>query len=113
MKNKIKPNYLEKIPSVKQDVTWNVDDKYIVTVRIENKGIANRLAQILLKKPRFSYIKLDEFGSFVWSQIDGKKDIVVIGELVRKQFGEKAEPLYERLSQYFKTLENCKFITLN
>ena len=30
-----------------------------------------------------------------------------------EHFGEKAEPLYERLSQYFQILENYKFITFN
>ncbi len=111
MKRKILQNYLEKIPVERKEITWKQDENNIVILEIENRGVANRIAQRLLKKPKISYIHLDEFGSFVWLQIDGKRDIIAIGQNVREHFGEKAEPLYERLAQYFKTLENYKFIS--
>ena len=50
-------------------------------------------------------------GSFIWQQIDGEKSILQIGELVQEAFGEKAEPLYERLAQYMKILYGKGFIT--
>ena len=34
-------------------------------------------------------------GSFVWPLMDGEKDIVTLGTMVKAHFGEKAEPLYE------------------
>ena len=68
--------------------------------------------KLLAKKPKISYIHLDEFGSFVWRQIDGERDIIKIGEAVKEHFGEKAEPLYERLAQYFKILESYGFVFL-
>ena len=111
MKTKNTQNYLEKIPVKRQEIAWKQDENNIVTLEIQNRGVANRIAQKLLKKPKISYIHLDEFGSFVWLQIDGKRDIIAIGESVREHFGEKAEPLYERLAQYLKTLESYKFIT--
>ncbi len=105
---KANDNYLEKIPS-KGDITFTTDDKGVITLEVENKGVMNKFAQILFKKPKVSYIHLDEFGSFVWSEIDGEKDILKIGEAVKARFGDKAEPLYERLSQYIKTLEQYGF----
>mgnify|MGYP002513593675 CR=1 FL=1 len=110
-KNVISKNYLEKKPIRKNGLNWTKDEKGIVTLEIENKGVFNRLAQKLLKKPKISYIHLDETGSFIWPLIDGEKDIIALGELVEEHFGEKAHPLYERLSQYFKILENYGFIT--
>lgn len=107
---KSKENYLEKIPVRKSEIKWNTDEKGNVTLEIENKGFFNFLAQKLLKKPRVSYIHLDEMGSFVWPLIDGEKDIFAIGKEVETHFGEKANPLYERLSQYFEILKNYKFI---
>ena len=77
---------------------------------MENKGIANRIMQKLIKKPKTSYIHLDEMGSFIWPLMDGERDILEIGKFVEEHFGEKANPLYERLSQYFKTLEKYNFI---
>ena len=54
---------------------------------------------------------LDENGSFVWPIIDGEKNIIAIGESVKEKFGEKAEPLYERLAKFFQILESYNFIT--
>ena len=108
---KQKENYLEKIPCHKVGLNWSQDEKGIVTLEMENRGVANFLMQKLFKKPRVSYIHLEEFGSFIWLQIDGKRDIIAIGELVKSQFGEKAEPLYERLGTYIKTLQTNGFIT--
>ena len=70
----------------------------------------NKIAQVLFKKPKVSYIHLDEMGSFIWQHIDGESDIIKIGESVKDHFGEKAEPLYERLAKYIQTLEAYKFI---
>ena len=49
-------------------------------------------------------------GSFVWPLIDGEKDIVALGKLVEEHFGEKANPLYERLAKYFQILDSYGFI---
>ncbi len=112
MKRNKSENYLEKIPARREDISWGADDKGIVTLEIENKGIFNRIAQKLFKKPKISYIHLDENGSFIWQQIDGETDILKIGEAVHEHFGEKAEPLYERLAQFIKILETYRFIIL-
>jgi len=106
-------NYLEKIPVRNPDINWKTDDEGKVTLEIENKGVFNRIFQVLLKKPKISYIHLDDMGSFVWPLIDGEKDITEIGKFVEEHFGEKANPLYERLIQYFQILENYKFINWN
>lgn len=103
-------NYLEKIPLKNPEIQWTADEKGIVTLQVENKGVANKIAQKLLKKPKISYIHLDENGSFVWPLIDGERDIIEIGKLVEAHFGEKANPLYERLVSFFQILENYSFV---
>ena len=111
MKKNIKDeNYLEKKPICKTGLNWTKDENGNVTLEMENKGVANRIMQKLIKKPKISYIHLDEMGSFIWPLMDGEKDIFEIGKFVEEHFGEKANPLYERLSQYFKTLEKYNFI---
>ena len=111
-KMKSKENYLEKIPCHNPRIKWGKDDKGLVTLEMENRGFANFLAQKLLKKPRISFIHLEEFGSFIWTVIDGKQDIIAIGKLVKEKFGDKAEPLYERLAGYIKTLLTNGFILI-
>jgi len=110
MKNKKQqPNYLEMIPVRNPEIHWTADEKGIVTLEIENKGVANRIAQKLLKKPKITYIHLDENGSFVWPLMDGKRTVMDIAQLVDAHFGEKATPLYERLVKFFQILESYHF----
>ena len=106
----ISRNYLEKIPLHNELFSWSADENGAVTLDIENKGIVNRIAQKLLKKPKISHVHLDEMGSFIWPLIDGEKSIADIGIPVKEHFGEKAEPLYERLAKYFQILESYHFI---
>ena len=108
---KTKENFLEKKPKKNTEIKWSADGENI-TLEIENKGPFNRLAQKLLKKPKISYIHLDEMGSFIWPLIDGEADIIALGERVKEHFGDKAEPLYERLSKYIKILESYGFVKL-
>ncbi len=109
-KTVIAKNYLEKKPKRIDSIKWTQTDGKVV-LEVENKGWANRLAQLLFKRPKISYIHLDEMGSFLWPQMDGITSIIELGKLVEAQFGEKANPLYERLARYIKTLEDYRFIT--
>lgn len=111
-KQVIDENYLKKIPTHKEGLKWSVDENNMVTLEMENKGVTNKIAQFLIRKPKVSYIHLEEFGSYIWPLIDGQKDIGAIGELVEEHFGEKANPVYERLSKYFWTLNSYGFVTL-
>lgn len=108
-KTKNSQNYLDKIP-VRSDINWTVDSENIVTLEIENRGWANRIAQVAFKKPKISYVHLDKNGSFVWQLVDGVRDITSIGVEVKNKFGDSAEPLYERLSQFFRIMESYSFI---
>lgn len=109
-KNIISQNYLEKIPMHHSDIAWTSTDNGLVTLEIKNVGVFNRVAQKLFKKPKTSYIHLDENGSFTWILIDGQKDIIAIGKEIDKRFGENAYPLYERLAKFFQILESYNFI---
>lgn len=106
----ISHNYLEKIPMRHAHIMWSADENGIVTLDIENTGLMNRVAQKLFKKPKVSHIHLDEMGSFVWPLLDGEKNIIELGQLVEATFGEKANPLYERLAKYFQILDSYHFI---
>ncbi len=106
----IPENYLLRIPSRKSSIQWETDETGTVTLMIENRGWANRLAQKLLFRPKHSQVHLDKFGSFVWQTMDGVMDITAIGKLVEAEFGDDAKPLYERLARYFQILDSYHFI---
>lgn len=102
-------NYLDRIPMHRENLAWSADSGKI-TLEIENKGVFNKIAQKLLRKPKISYVHLDDMGSFIWPLIDGKKTIADIGKAVEENFGENANPLYERLAKYFQILDSYNFI---
>ena len=104
-------NLLELYPVRNSKIAWSIFEEK-VTLEIENKGIANKIAQVLLKKPKVSYIHLDEMGSFLWPLIDGKTNIFDLGKNVHEKFGDDANPLYERLCKYINTLISYGFIHL-
>ncbi|MBO4592548.1 MAG: PqqD family protein [Eubacterium sp.] len=103
-------NYLDFIPVRSDKHKWEADEDGNVTIFVENKGLFNKLAQLLLKKPKVSQIHLEEFGSFIFPLIDGNDSIYEIGQKVTQHFAEKADPLYPRLIQYFKMLNDYGFI---
>lgn len=111
-KNIITENYLERKPLRNELLSWSSDDGK-VTLEIENKGVWNKIAQKIFRKPKISYIHLDETGSFIWPLLDGEKTIIDIGKDVEEKFGDEARPLYERLAKYFQILESYNFICWN
>ncbi|XVG95446.1 PqqD family protein [Eubacteriales bacterium KG127] len=107
---KNKENYLDNIPVISGDICWEEKDDLVIIKQV-NKGLYNKLAQKFFGRPEISNIHLDEFGSFVWKQIDGEKNIGEIGQAVSQEFGKRAEPLYERLINYIYRLKDVKYIT--
>lgn len=103
-------NYLDFVSSIKESLEWKELESGMIQIKMENAGVFNFIAQKLFGRPRFSYIDLEEFGSFIWKQIDGKSTIFEIGKSVGEKLKDKAEPLYPRLSQYFKILQLHGFI---
>ena len=102
-------NYLEKVP-VRADLKWTTNDEGKVTLWIHNTALLQKLTQKIFFKPEYSQVHLDFNGSFVWPLIDGERNIIEIGELVKEHFGDAAEPLYERLVKFFEILKSYNFI---
>lgn len=103
-------NYLEVTPL--RILNEEVDQNNIVTILIPK--VTNRFAkkyfEPMLKTPVIK-LKLDEIGSASWLAIDGKKKVAdIAAELVQK-FGDKIDPVEERLTKYLTTLYEQRFIT--
>lgn len=105
-------NYLDYIPVFNDCHSWAADEAGQVIIYVENKGFFNRAAQKLLHKPKVSQIHLDETGSFIIPLMDGERCVNDIAVLVKEHFGEKAEPLYNRLVTYLRTLEQYGLISM-
>lgn len=110
--NKVSANYLDYIPLHGEKHSWETDDGGRVAILVENKGPFNRVAQLLFKKPKVTKVHLDKMGNFIWPLIDGNNTVGDIADRVHEEFGEKAEPLYNRLVTYMQTMESYDFITM-
>ncbi len=109
MAKKQPKNYLDYVPVITKLHTWSVEDG-VVTIHMVHRGFYAAVAQKLFRRPKVSHIALDEMGSFIYPLIDGQRTIGDIALLVKEEFGEDAEPLYDRLVQYMKILHNNTFI---
>lgn len=102
-------NYIDKIPQIYHK-NWTVTEGDIVEITVENTGFYHALAQKFFQKPRYSFIRLDRYGSCVWQQIDGRKSIYEIGQILAGEHDGAANMLYERLSTFFDILERNGYI---
>lgn len=78
--------------------------------RFTNRLLAKYLMP-RISRPNFQ-VDLDEFGSHVWSRIDGSATVREIGLSLREAFGEEVEPVYQRLGFFCRQLAANKFIRL-
>ena len=101
--------------------------KNIYPVRNCEHEINNDFVTVLYKKEKIGFIErtffkkqsekphkidLDEIGSFVWLQIDGKKTVGEITNIAEEHFKEKIEPASERIELFIKQMFKNKLISL-
>ncbi|MFH1198466.1 MAG: PqqD family protein [bacterium] len=109
-KSKQPKNYLEIIPHRLREFIITEEGKVTVLVpKFENKFLVKYLVPIM--KSKEIKVKLDEFGSEVWKQIDGQKNISEIGDSLTSKFGEKIQPVEERLTKFLTQLSNGNLIS--
>lgn len=103
-------NYLEVRPIRNYNET--VDENNLVTVLIPK--FKNRFAVKFVlpyMQHKFFKVKLDEFGSAAWLLIDKKRSVGEIAAELVKQFGEKIQPVEERLTRFFTGIYEQRLIT--
>ncbi len=109
---KQKKNYLDLIPERAEGLSWEKGEDGIIVLQTENTGLFNRMAQKLFRRPRFTNVHMDKYGSFLWPLLDGEKTVKELAILQKEAFGEEVEPLYPRIVKYFQIMESYHFIRL-
>lgn len=105
-----KENFLDYTPKRNCLYEWREDENRRAEITIKNRGFFCRITQIFCHRPKETKLLLDAPGSFVWKQMDGERNIYEIGKALKQEFGEEAEPLYERLSSFIRLLHEHHFI---
>ena len=100
-------NFLEFIPEVNEKIEF-YEKNDLVYLKKKHNHIFDKIAQKMFFTPKESNIKLEGYGSDVFRMIDGKANIIEIGN----KYGDEVEPLYERLSQFIQILYNNDIVKL-
>lgn len=93
-------------------IKYEVDRVGTVTVLLAQDHPIQRLFRRLrLRIPQYKRIKLDTLGSFVFIRLDGRLSVKALGELVEAEFGDKAQPIYQRLLTFLNYMcTQCNYI---
>ncbi|MCT8978488.1 PqqD family protein [Clostridium sp. CX1] len=97
---------------ISDNLEYEVDKDNIVTIlEKQDHKVQNFFRKLKFRIPEYKKITLDEYGSYVFLQIDGKKTVKDIGENLEAKYGEEANPLYERLLLFLNHIDvNCHYI---
>lgn len=110
-KGKQKLNLLDCTPIREPDLKWTENENGTITLHRVHTTFTDRLIHAVTKKPlRQTHITLEEFGTFLWKNMDGRKTLGELALMIKDEFGEKAEPLYPRLEKYVVSLKQNKLI---
>lgn len=105
-------NYLDYVFEKNPHFPWKEKEDGTVCVIVEWKGFYAWIAHKVFKKPKQSEIALDNIGSFVWKQLDGNKNLFEVAQNMKAEFGDKANPVYERLIKFVEIMRDNKFVKL-
>ena len=62
----------------------------------------------MLAPPR---IRLDEVGSFAWLRMSGTRNVGELAALVREEFGDRVDPVNQRLGHLVRLLKRARFVS--
>jgi hypothetical protein len=63
--------------------------------------------------PRPLKLRLDGVGTSIWRRCDGSTTVAEIAKAMREEFGEKIEPVEERLVTFLTRLTRERYVSLD
>ncbi|MDU3803156.1 PqqD family protein [Paraclostridium bifermentans] len=95
-----------------ENIEYEVSSDGIVTIlEKQDHKVQNFFRKLKFKIPMYKKMELDEYGSFIFLQIDGEKNVKELGIKLEEKYGEESHPLYERLLLFLNHIDvNCHYI---
>jgi hypothetical protein len=103
-------NYLELHPIRLHKEEVNENNLVTILIPKFTNHFAVKYLNPRMKSPIIK-LKLDELGSFAWMLFDGDKSVEEIANKLVEKFGEKIEPVNDRLTKFLTGLYEQKLIT--
>lgn len=98
------------VPKRRENIDWEDADR--ILLRIRREGSVHKFMNKFFRTPLNPTVELDEIGSVLWKNCDGIRNLHEISEEMKSIFGEKIDPVYDRLLQYVGILKTNNFIKL-
>ncbi|WP_206154879.1 PqqD family protein [Clostridium muellerianum] len=97
---------------ISNNLEYEVDKNNIVTIlEKQDHRVQKFFRKLRFRIPEYKKITLDEYASYVFLQIDGRKTVKNIGENLEVKYGDKAHPIYERLLLFLNHIDvNCHYV---
>lgn len=104
---------LKLIFRISNNIDYEVNNKSVTILEKQNHPIQKFFRKLKFRIPPYKKIQLDEYCSFVFLQIDGKKSVEEIGKNLENTYGEASHPIYERLLMFLNHIDvNCNYIEI-
>lgn len=93
---------------------WEEDQKTgrIIILRPKFESAFCKKYLLPFFKHKFFKINLDELGTIVWKNCDGKNSVEDIKNAIQKRFNQDVEEIDERLKKFILQLHREKFVIL-
>lgn len=102
---------LKTVFKISNNINYEVKDSIVTVLEKQDHPIQKFFRKLKFRIPLYKKVELDEYGSFVFLQIDGDNTVEDIGENLEKAYGDATHPLYERLLMFLNHIEvNCNYI---
>lgn len=95
---------------VRADYEWSTDDKGLVQIKVPKfeSSLGKKFCHLIKKENTFS-AHMDELGSFVWKQCDGRTTVKEILDRLQKEFDED-ENLDQRLFLFLQQMRQLRYL---
>ena len=104
------PSFADMVPC--HAMPWELTEYETVRVLVSRYG-DGRIGKFLERHLKASpiRIKLDEFGSAAWQLCNGRRPLREIAVAMEKKFGERIQPVEQRVAWYFQDLARKQLVT--
>ena len=82
----------------------------VLVPRYGNNAVGRVLKRVLNDRP--VRVSLDDVGTSIWRLCDGKRTVLDIGRTLKSSYGDRIEPVYERLEHFLKQMHRAGLIEL-
>jgi hypothetical protein len=104
-----KDNFLDYVPILNCPWERDKDGKVYLIKEKTKRKILKKIIGWLGRSQDF-HIHLDDLGSAAWLQADGRRTVLEISAILRRNFADKVEPAEQRLAKFFAMLAKDGFV---